>query len=131
MSTSELSRQAFNLSIAELADALDIPPRDALDAVIAAGVREFWHEGHKYRSVDDLKQFLADFHLFDPLQEVEITLNSRQSEWFAQNWDLDITSADSPRDEVAPTSSKPLRRFVASETELPGAITMTRRRLRG
>jgi hypothetical protein len=119
-----------NVSIAELADALNIPPHDALDAVIAAGVRVFWHEGHKYRSVDDLKEFLADYNLFDPVREVEVDLDASQSEWFARNWDVELTSDSSGDDEMA-NSPKPLRKFVSSDVELPGASTVHRIRLRG
>jgi hypothetical protein len=119
-----------NVSIAELADALNIPPHDALDAVIAAGVRVFWHEGHKYRSVDDLKQFLAEFNLIAPVRDIEVDLDATQAERFARNWDVELTLDSTGNDETA-NASKPLRKFVASDVELPGASTLHRIRLRG
>jgi hypothetical protein len=119
-----------NVSIGELADALNIPPHDALDAVIAAGVRVFWHEGHKYRSVDDLKRFLTEFSLIATVGDIEVDLDADQAEWFAHNWDVELTSDSSGNDETV-NASKPLRKFVASDVELPGVSTLHRIRLRG
>lgn len=110
-----------SFAVGELARELDIMPRDVLDELIDAGVRNFWHEGRRLRSVEELKQYLSTSHAVDPLPDLEVDLTPGQWALVAENWQLDGTA--SPADDclVESKSTKPLRRFVSSEAALPQA----------
>jgi hypothetical protein len=125
-------------TVGELSDQLGISPRDALDEVIAEGVHTFWHEGTRFRSVDDLRHYLARGHYFDPVPEVEVDLTAHQVDRLATKWDLDddtlsAESNESPQNAISADSSpnKPLRKFIASDSDLPGLAADRRKQQSG
>lgn len=116
-----------SVPIAQLADLVELPPRDVFDDLIAAGVRAFWHEGHKFRSVDAVQIFLQRYHLLNPLLDLEVDLTAAQIEHLAQDWGL-TPDALLPLEAALPLfPAKPLRKFVGSAAEAPH--TQAKRRL--
>jgi hypothetical protein len=112
--------QPLSASIGELADFIGIAPHEALDEVIASGVRDFWHEGTRFRTADDLKQYLARGHFFDPVPEIEIDLSADQVKGLAVQWELDVErEADADSSSAVSETVKPMRKFIASEADLP------------
>lgn len=109
----------MTLSVADLARIIDITSRDTLDALIEAGLRVFWHEGQKFRSVEELNDYLSQAHFFNPVPELEVELGPDQVAYFSENFEVDVTSSDATAAEIAKRmDSKPLRKFVGSESEL-------------
>ena len=109
-----------SVSVAQLAERLDVNPRDVLDDLIAAGVRAFWHEGQKFRSVAELQAFLTRYHLLDPIRDLEVDLSATQATELANDWGLSLEWAEFASAATLPANpAKPLRKFVGSEAELP------------
>lgn len=106
--------------VGDLARIIDITPRDMLDELVEAGVRVFWHDGQKFRSVEQLSDYLSQTHFFSPLPELEFELGPSQASYFAEAFGVDVTHLNASAAETAErTNAKPLRKFVTSEVELP------------
>lgn len=103
---------ALELTLGELAERIDAPLRDALSDAIRAGVQTFSHDGHRL-DADEVESYLKSRQLFDPLPELEFALTPNQVKWLAAMADVE------PSDLMDATpAAKPLRKFVASESEL-------------
>src|SRR5262245_1811863 len=61
--------QPLTTTVGELANRIDVSPRDVLDAAQDAGVQVFWHEGQQFRTPSYLQTYLAMAYHFDPVPE--------------------------------------------------------------
>ena len=116
-----------SVKVGELAQRIDVTPRDVLDAAIAAGVRTFWHEGQQFRDPAYLRAYLQMQLLFDPVREVEFNLIPDLAGRLAE--ELSVAPEELLADEPA-ASKKPgagSRKFVASESQLPEHAASERR----
>jgi hypothetical protein len=120
---------AQSVTVGELAQRIDVSPRDVLDAAITAGARPFWHEGQQFRDAGYLRSYLRlQFH-YDPVREVEFNLTPdvavRLAEELSVTTDelLTDTEADSHQSTMGP------RKFVASESRLPGQANKRREQM--
>jgi hypothetical protein len=124
----ELQRKlsARSVTVGELARRIDIPPRDVLDAAIAAGVRPFWFEGQQFRDASYLQTFLRMRFHSDPVPYVEFHLSPELAGRLAE--DLSVTPDELlAAEELEPFSPavRP-RKFVTSESRLPSAADRRR-----
>lgn len=89
---------SHTFTIGELAKRIDVPPQDVLDAVLAAGVRVFWHEGQMFRTPEFLRVYLALRHYDSPVPGLEFDLDAAQTEALAK--ELQVEPAEILFDEV-------------------------------
>jgi hypothetical protein len=117
-----------SVTIREIAERIDVAPRDVLDAAIAAGVQPFWHEGQQFRDAAYLRTYLRLQFLFDPVRELEFNLSPDLAERLAD--ELNVTPEELLTD-TADSASKPAtgpRKFVASDSRYPQPATAEKRR---
>jgi hypothetical protein len=120
---------AQSVSVGELAERIDMSPRDVLDAAIVAGVRPFWHEGQQFRDPGYLRSYLRlQFH-YDPVRELEFNLTPDVATRLAE--ELSVTTDElltNPEGDSGQSNMGP-RKFVASESRLPGQANMRREQM--
>ncbi|MCI0359674.1 MAG: hypothetical protein L0211_14450 [Planctomycetaceae bacterium] len=123
-----------SVTVGQLAQRIDVAPRDVLDAAIAVGVRPFWHEGQQFRDAAYLRTYLRlQFH-YDPVREVEFNLTPELAGRLAE--ELSVTPEEMlTESEEAPGSymageraGKSPRKFVASQSRLPDQAASGKRR---
>jgi hypothetical protein len=113
-----------SVTVGVLAERIDVPPRDVLDAALAAGGGPFWHEGQQFRDAARLRTYLRLQVLFDPVREVEFTLSPDLAARLAE--ELSVTPDELLTEpEIAPAGP---RKFVASEAQFPPVAAAGKRR---
>lgn len=118
-------------TIREIAAQVDVPPADALDLVRNAGVKEFWHEGVRYRADsvhrlhDELWNYLNKLdHRHDPTPDLEFNATPAQMAAILES-ELEQCISDlrveASQNDVIPVDSPNLRRLLACGKLLQGA----------
>lgn len=79
-------------TISDIAVRLDAPAREVLDAVKAAGVRIFWHEGQSFLTHAYLESYIALQYATDPVPEIQFDLTPETAERIAAA--LKVTTAE-------------------------------------
>ena len=116
-----------SVTVRELAQRIDVSPRDVLDAAIAAGIRPFWYEGQQFRDASYLQTFLRMRFHSDPVPYVEFHLTPELAGRLAE--ELSVTPDELLADEGdLGQAAKGPRKFVASESQLPGQAIANKRR---
>ena len=111
------------VTVGELAQRIDVTPRDVLDAAITAGVPTFWHEGQQFRDGTYLQTYLRmQFH-FDPVREVEFNLSPELAGRIAEELGVAPEELLGRRPEAQTKTGAGPRKFVASESRLPEQAT--------
>ena len=124
--------QPLTTTIGELAERADVPPRDMLEAAIAAGVSTFWHAGQALRNPSLLRTYLAMRSYSDPVPELEFDLASDQAVRLAAELGMDVEQiVPAPAVASEAAKSKPIRKFVASESQAPNLATAKRQEQSG
>lgn len=127
--------QTLTTTVGELANRIDVSPRDVLDAALAAGIQDFWHEGQQFRTPSYLRTYLAMAYHFDPVPELEVDLTPDQVQRLAA--ELDVEAAEFMSDSggtagaMASSGKKGPRKFVASEQTPPRAAAAKRQHFSG
>jgi len=117
-----------SVTVGELAERIDVAPRDVLDAALAVNVRPFWYEGQQFRDGAYLRSFLRmQFHN-DPVRSVEFNLTPDLAGRLAE--ELSVTPEELLNDDDAAgeRAGKPPRKFVASDSRLPDQAAGSQRR---
>jgi len=115
-----------SVTVGELAERIDVAPRDVLDAAIAVGVRPFWHEGQQFRDAAYLRTYLRLQPLFDPVRELEFSLDPALIHKLAD--ELGVAPEELLDAEVATQTSTGPRKFVPSDAAFPGVAAANKRR---
>jgi hypothetical protein len=115
----------LSTSVGEIAALYDIPPTDALDAVIGAGCKRYWWEGNRY-DAGGVRRLVKEWSRWDATPEVEVDLTPEQRQRLDQALGEENPAVAAPAQEL----QKPIRKFAASETALHiGAETARREKL--
>jgi hypothetical protein len=104
--------QPLSTSVGEIANLYDIPAADAMDELVRAGCRVYWWNGTSY-SADGIRQAISDAWQWEMTPEIEVDLTPEQRRV------LDGSLGGSEHEEEAAGAQKPLRKFIASEPQLP------------
>jgi hypothetical protein len=115
-----------SVTIGELARRIDVAPRDVLDAAIAVGVRPFWHEGQQFRDAAYLRTYLRLQCLFDPVRELEFSLEPALAQKLADELQVSPEELLADDEPAASKAGAGPRKFVPSEAAFPAAASKRR-----
>ena len=97
----------FHSTVGEIASLYDLAESDVLDEVIRAGCRSFWWEGNRY-DAEGIRRLVKDWWRWDVTPEFELSLSPAELE-----------RLEGQLSAYEEAGQKPLRKFVASQTQLP------------
>lgn len=122
----------LSTTIGELAARIDASARDVLDAALAVGVRNFWHEGEQFRDPGQLEAYLRRPSHWDQVPELEIDLSLGMAQRLAEELGVgrDELFLTAKASETTTSGGKTPRKFIASESQLPEASQGGNRRER-
>jgi hypothetical protein len=124
-----------SVTIGELARRVDVSPGEMLDAVAAAGVDPLWLDGHRHHDYGALQAVLR-LGYDDATRDVELDLSAEDAARLALQLGVDA-SVLTEEPAAIPTGTPAVegsrgprspRRFVPSDSQLPGAARELRER---
>lgn len=121
----ELQQQSQPLSttVGEIAGLYDLPAADVLDAVIRSGCRMFWWNGKPYEA-EGIRKQIGGAWQWDLTPEIEVDLTPQQRQRLDE-----LLGEGAVADPPPAESQRPLRKFIASDAQLPQQAGQRRQRL--
>lgn len=121
-----------SVTAGELAQHINVAPRDVLDAAAAIGIRPFWHEEKRLHDASSLRTYLKEESFFDPANEIAFDLTPDLTDRLAlelgvSNDELRTGFIPASASEASASQKSP-RKFTASESKLPSQANAATRR---